>query len=513
MRQSCGRLVCRSIASEPSFSLGHPELEKKQLSLPVTCNAKPFDCIPGPRPSLPFIGTSWQYFRGGRYSLFKLHEACMDKYCRYGDLMKEEYQWRSPVVHAFNPNDFETVFRHQGRCPVRPPNAFVSKYRRERADRYDSVGLSNALGEEWYKLRSALAPVLLQMKNVQTLCSQQERISEHFAMYLKGLRNPEDDSIDNIQDPLYRFTLESIFMLCLNSRLGCLSENGTKDAATVIAAAKSLFGAYQRLYYGLPLWKYFNTPAFREYQETEDTLYDVTLRYLEECGQQTSPQADDGEKTLLQALLAAPGLSKKDRHLTIMDFIAGGVFTATNALCILLHHLACNPSTQEKLYTELKAVDWKAMQCSYLRACIKESFRLSPTVPGVMRILPEAVTLSGYNVPAGVPIFANFLVPCSLEKYFPAPSVFRPERWLGPERMAIHPFIMLPFGHGARMCAGRRFAELELMTATAKVVEHFVLEPVTKVLELNYIFVMAPSHPVGIQFHDRSSQRHSVTTS
>ncbi|XP_064488618.1 ecdysone 20-monooxygenase-like [Ornithodoros turicata] len=510
MKQGCGRLVCRSIASEPALSLGHAELGKKQLSLPVTDNAKPFNCIPGPKPSLPLIGTSWQYFRWGRYNLFKLHEACIDKYHRYGDIMKEEYQWHTPVVHAFNPDDFETVFRHQGRCPVRPPNAFVSKYRREHADRYDSVGLSNALGEEWYNLRSALAPVLLQMKNVQTLCTQQEAISEDFATYLRGLRNPQDYSVSNIQDPLYRLTLESIFMLCLNSRLGCLSENDTKDATTVIAAAKSLFSAYQKLYYGLPLWKYFTTSAYREYQNAEETLYDVTLRYLEECGHHMSPQVDNSEPTLLQALLGAEGLSKKDRHLTIMDFIAGGVFTATNSLCFLLHHLACNPGTQEKLYRELETAGWKATQCSYLRACIKESFRLSPTVPGVMRILPEAVTLSGYNVPAGVPIFANFLVPCSLDKYFPGASVFRPERWIGPERASIHPFSMLPFGHGARMCAGRRFAELELMTATAKVVQHFILEPVTTALELNYIFLMAPSHPVGIKFHDRSSQRHSI---
>lgn len=34
-----------------------------------------------------------------------------------------------------------------------------------------------------------------------------------------------------------------------------------------------------------------------------------------------------------------------------------------------------------------------------------------------------------------------------------------------------HPFASLPFGYGRRMCLGRRFAELEIQTIIAKVME------------------------------------------
>lgn len=41
------------------------------------------------------------------------------------------------------------------------------------------------------------------------------------------------------------------------------------------------------------------------------------------------------------------------------------------------------------------------------------------------------------------------------EKYFPRASEFLPERWMrGGESGDIHPYLLTPFGHGVRTCAG-----------------------------------------------------------
>jgi cytochrome P450 len=57
------------------------------------------------------------------------------------------------------------------------------------------------------------------------------------------------------------------------------------------------------------------------------------------------------------------------------------------------------------------------------------------------------------------------------------PKKFMPDRWLRTEfQENVHPFLMLPFGHGPRMCIGRRFAEQEISIFLAKIMQQFSVE-------------------------------------
>ena len=46
------------------------------------------------------------------------------------------------------------------------------------------------------------------------------------------------------------------------------------------------------------------------------------------------------------------------------------------------------------------------------------------------------------------------------------------ERWID-DKDGIHPFAVRPFGHGPRMCIGRRFAELEIQLGVVKLLQNF----------------------------------------
>lgn len=54
-------------------------------------------------------------------------------------------------------------------------------------------------------------------------------------------------------------------------------------------------------------------------------------------------------------------------------------------------------------------------------------------------------------------------VTSQMSEYFENPLEYRPQRWLRYCTESYHPFASLPFGHGPRMCPGKRLAEQELI--------------------------------------------------
>lgn len=109
----------------------------------------------------------------------------------------------------------------------------------------------------------------------------------------------------------------------------------------------------------------------------------------------------------------------------------------------------------------------------YLRACIKEAARIIPIVIGTGRQLTEEVVVCGYRIPAGVDIAMSQPIFSRDPDIFRRAGEFIPERFVKgsagePTLGAQHPFGYLPFGFGARMCIGKRFAELEVEVLIAK---------------------------------------------
>jgi cytochrome P450 len=179
------------------------------------------------------------------------------------------------------------------------------------------------------------------------------------------------------------------------------------------------------------------------------------------------------------------------------------------AVCSILYQLATRPEQQEKLFNELKQVipDPNTAltvplleQCHYLKAFIKEVLRMYSTVIGNGRTLQEDTVICGYNIPKGVRTLKNCclfvvakmtfnlcfkvqlvfpnLVLGTMEEYVTDAGSFRPERWLKPSQGGfngtLHPYSYLPYGHGARMCLGKRFADLEMQVLLAKVRFHHI---------------------------------------
>jgi cytochrome P450 len=118
----------------------------------------------------------------------------------------------------------------------------------------------------------------------------------------------------------------------------------------------------------------------------------------------------------------------------------------------------------------------------YLDAVVKESLRLRPVIPGVGRVVRgEPFHLNGWAIPPGVEINPSIRVIHRRPDIYPDPSVFRPERFLGPD--APDTYTWIPFGGGTRRCLGASFAMTEMRVVLGRVLERCALRAGSPQLE------------------------------
>lgn len=440
----------------------------------------------------------------------------MDKYYQYGKIFREEFQWGVPFVQIYDPADIETVLRNQGRFPSRPINEAAVMFRKSRPDIYNTVGLVNAIGEDWHLLRGSLTSVIIQPRVVQNYLGAQSEICADFVDLLRQLRK-QDGRLMNMMEPLHRLALESAAMFCLETRLGCLDFqlDETSDAHRMISSSLELFQSYQELFYGLPLWKYVSTAAYRKMERAELTIHSIVSKYISEAREKSAEEYEfcgDSEDvpSVVHALLATNEDRCKDVYTGIVDFITAGIDTSGNSIAFVLYHLARNAHVQRRLYEEICSVVGDKMKIEacdlasmpYLKACVKEAFRLTPTIPNIVRIMTEDLVLSGYSIPKGTIVCCHTMVAASLPEYVDRPCEFLPDRWLNGYAGSHRNINSHPFGFGPRMCPGRRFAEQEIYLAVIKLLQNFRIECDAK-MELQYWFIVTPKPPVVFRLIDR----------
>ncbi|KAI2801625.1 hypothetical protein BLOT_009439, partial [Blomia tropicalis] len=484
-----------------------------------TIKAKPFNTIPGPWPSLPLIGTQWQYFSFvGGYDVFHLHEAYRDRYHKYGNIVRETFRGGQSLIHIYDPNDFEIVFRSTRTNPMRPPNEFVSMLRTSRSDRYPNIGFPNMNGPEWWSERRKVAPAMNKMRTIQELMDGQNQICTDFLEYLWSIRDADSGLIDDLHSILSKLSLEAIGFMCLDSRMHSFpygkddDSSDVADGVKLIEAANLLFSSFNRLFYGIPIWKFIPTEAYRDLMKAESTLFEIAEKYVNREIEQHESEMFVSSNSVLKTLLQSPDLNRNEVKVAIVDLIAGGIFTVTNAMVFLMYTLAANPDAQEKLYQEIVSIigdnsseylvryaDISRM--TYLKACVTESFRMNGPIPGVFRITTEPIVLSGYQIPSNTPIFIHSMTTCKTEKYFPDADQYKPERWLN-EDAKPHPYALLPFGFGSRVCIGKRFAENQINLAIIRIIQEYRLElapGLPKQIDLLHSFLMIPAYKISMR--------------
>jgi len=181
----------------------------------------------------------------------------------------------------------------------------------------------------------------------------------------------------------------------------------------------------------------------------------------------------DGDDVLSLLLSARDeeGRALTDEELRdeLMTLLVAGHETTATALAWTLERLARHPGVLRDVIAERRAGGEELLE-----ATIKETLRLRPVVPAVVRKLQAPMTFGGWDLPAGVHIGPSIYLLHRRPDLYPDPLSFRPQRFL--ER-AYGTYEWIPFGGGIRRCLGASFALFEMRVVLQTLLERVELQP------------------------------------
>ncbi|CAB3359762.1 Hypothetical predicted protein [Cloeon dipterum] len=489
---------------------------------------RPYSEVPGPRP-LPLIGNTWRVLPYiGQYSVSDLARVSRIFYEKYGKVVKlSGLVGRPDLLFVFDCDEIEKVYRQEGPTPFRPSMPCLVEYKSKvRSDFFgDLAGVVGVHGEPWREFRTKVQKPILQPKIVKQYIKPIEDVTNDFIDRMLALRDGNLELPEDFDNEIHKWSLECIGRVALDVRLGCLdaASGENSEPQKIIDAAKFALRNVAVLELKMPFWRYLPSALWTKYVKNMDFFREVCMKYIDEAMkrlQTKDPESPSSELSLVERILANEP-DPKTAYILALDLILVGIDTISMAVASILYQVATRPDVQEKLYEEVKrALPDKSASLTaqdlenlpYQRAFVKEVFRKYSTVIGNGRTLMNDMVIGGYHIPKGVQLVFPTIVTGNMEEYVNDASSFRPERWMKQQQQCpmhkdkVHPFASLPYGYGARMCLGRRFADLEIQVLLAKLIRNYKLEFNHDPLDYQVTFMYAPDGKLQFKMTPRDEQ-------
>jgi cytochrome P450 len=173
-------------------------------------------------------------------------------------------------------------------------------------------------------------------------------------------------------------------------------------------------------------------------------------------------------------------------HLSIL--LVAGHETTTTLTAWALYLLATMPEHRRRLVEELDEVlglGETALTVDTLRRMktmdnfVREVGRVYPPVVNVPRGVLKEFEFNGYIVPEGAQVRLSLGGCHRLPNVFENPNEFDPDRFAPPrEEDKKHPYSLVTFGGGPRVCIGQHFAHVETKALLAHVLRNYGIAPV-----------------------------------
>ena len=284
------------------------------------------------------------------------------------------------------------------------------------------------------------------------------------------------------------------------------------DEGSLLQKLRSLLIEFLRLVGSSPLllirWLQINLGPLTSWQRMGKLSREIDTVLYEQIAQRKAA-AQNGRTDIMAMLVEArdeDGRPMSDQELRdemITMLLAGHETTATS-LSWVVHRLLQNPAVLEKVRAERQRVIGDGpiqaehvSELEYLDATIKETARLNPIVPAVVRYLEQPTQIGAYEIPTDCVAAPCIYLTHRRPELWPEPETFNPDRFVGKR---VDPYTFFPFGGGVRHCLGAAFATYEMKIVLAQILSRVSLRPVpghtVRVVRRSIMFAPSEGMPV-----------------
>jgi cytochrome P450 len=277
------------------------------------------------------------------------------------------------------------------------------------------------------------------------------------------------------------------------------SADVSSDADEIGRAMTQIFELFDTLLLPFSDWiQKLPIPPVRRFEKARDKLDQIIYGLI---AQRRASGQDTGD--LLSMMLLAQddeANSGKARQMTdkqvrdeALTLLIAGHETTANALTWTWYLLSQNLEAEARMHKELERVLAGRIptfddvtRLPYTTGVFAESLRLYPPAWAIGRRAREEYSIGDYTIPPKSILLMSPWVVHRDPRWWPEPECFRPERW-SPDAAEKRPkFAYFPFGGGARVCIGERFAWAEGVLVLATLAQRWQMR-------------LVPGHPVATQ--------------
>ncbi|XP_061369000.1 2-hydroxyisoflavanone synthase [Gastrolobium bilobum] len=443
---------------------------------------------PSPKPRLPFVGHLHLLDNPLlHHSLIRLSKS-------YGPLFSL-YFGSMPTVVASTPELFKLFLQ------THEASSFNTRFQTSAIRRltYDNSVAMVPFGPYWKFIRKLIMNDLL---NATTVNKLRPLRSQEIKKVLRVLANSaETEKPLNVTEELLKWTNSTI------SRMMLGEAEEIRDMARDVL---KIFGEYSLTDFIWPLKKL----KVGQYEKRIDDIFNKfdpviervikKRQHIRKMRKEGNAVVDDSEQSVvfLDTLLEFAEdetmeikITKEQIKGLVVDFFSAGTDSTAVATDWALSELINNPRVLKKAREEIDSVVGKdrlvdesdIQNLPYIRAIVKETFRMHPPLPVVKRKCVAECEIDGFVIPEGALILFNVWAVGRDPKYWERPLEYRPERFLesgvegeqgGPVDLRGQHFQLLPFGSGRRMCPGVNLATAGMATLLASLIQCFDLQVV-----------------------------------